>query len=322
MAITFDFRFTVSEIIEEAFDEIQVAADGEDFNGELFQRGRLQLNRFLEEIGAYSLNLWLEEEGTLFTVKGQNLYKTEQVDLANDYLEAQLTADAIATATQIIIDDVQTMAAGHTIIVILDDNTSLSTTILGIASNTLLLADALPSAAATANFVYTYIPNSFRPIAVVQDHTARYVQHRGTSGRNYEIQMNSWNRKEFFALPLKEQAGVPTIFHYHREDSVTRTGIIYLWVTPNTSDLRIQFSYYRRVCLFLETDGAKFLDAPDYFQEAIILGLAYRLGATMGTQAALVAELKERSDMAMSVALGFNTTVSGRSIQVLGYPRA
>lgn len=322
MTITFDSRLTVREIIEEAFDEIQVGADGENFNGDLFQRGRLQLNRFLEEIGAYSLNLWLEEEGTLFTNKNQSIYKTDESNLANDYLQTPLAAAALSASLQIEVIDAQTMAPDDILIIILDDGTSLTTTISTVTLNTIEFDDALPSDAAASNFVYSYIPESFRPIAVVQDHTARYVQHRGQENRNYEIQMNSWNRKEFFALPLKAQPGVPTIFHYHREDSITRTGIIYLWVTPNTSDLRIQFSYYRRVFLFLETDGDKFLDAPDYYQESIILGLAYRLGGIMGTPPALVAELKERADMALSVAMSFNTTVSGRALQIGGYPRA
>lgn len=317
-----EFRLTIEEIIEEALDENQVAADGESMTSNLFQGGRNMLNRVLEEIGAYSLNLWLEEEGTLFVNKGQGEYKTDESVLANDYVETQLSASYVATDTIIIVDDPQAIAVDDFIRVILDDKTAHDTTVFAIAGDMVTLTDGFPSDATLGNFVYSFTVADFLPIAVIQDHTTRYVQHRGQQGRNYEIQMNSWNRKEFNALPFKNQEGTPTLSFYQREDSAAREGTLFIWTSPDTSDLRIQFSYYRKIQVFLETEGDLFLDAPDYFQEAIIMALAYKLSGPLGTKPRLVAELKERSDEAMNMALGYNTTVSGRAIQIMGGSRA
>lgn len=315
-----DFRLSVEEIIREALDENQVAADGESMTGNLFQSGRSKLNRFLEEIGAYSLNLWLEQEGTLFVIKGQNEYGTDTAVLANDFIETQLSASFVATDTIIQVDDPQTIAINDFIRLILDDATALDTTVASIAGDLITLADPLPSDAALGNFVYSFTPGTFLPIAVIQDHTQRYVQQRG--GRNYEIQMNSWNRKEFMALPFKQQEGVPTLFYYQREDSAAREGTLFLWTSPNTSDLRINFSYYRKIQVFLETEGALFPDIPDYFQEALIMGLAYRLGGTLGTSPALMAEIEERAISELNMALAYNTTTSGRAVNIFGGSRA
>lgn len=315
-----EFRLTVAEIIREALDENQVAADGESMTGNLFQRGRNMLNRFIEDLGAHSLNLWLEQEGTLFTVKGQNQYDTDTAVLANDFVETQLSASFVATDVFIQVDDPQTIAMDDFIRVILDDATALDTTVLSIAGDIITLADPLPSDATLGNFIYSFIPDSFFPIAVIQDQTQRYVQQRG--GRNYEIQMNSWNRKEFMALPFKQQEGVPTLFYYQREDSAEREGVLFLWTSPNTSDLRINFSYYRKIQVFLETEGDLFPDIPDYFQEALIMGLAYELGGTLGTDPLLMAEIETRAQEALNMAQSYNTTVSGRAVNIFGGTRA
>ena len=315
-----EFRLTVAEIIREALDENQVAADGESMTGNLFQTGRNMLNRFIEDLGAHSLNLWLEQEGTLFVVKGQNQYDTDTAVLANDFVETQLSASFVATDTIIQVDSPQTIAMGDFIRVILDDDTALDTTVSSIAGDMITLSDPLPSDASLGNFVYSFVQDSFLPIAVIQDQTQRYVQQRG--GRNYEIQMNSWNRKEFMVLPFKQQEGVPTIFYYQREDSPAREGTLFLWTSPNTSDLRINFSYYRKIQVFLETEGALFPDIPDYFQEALIMGLAYELGGTLGTDPLLMAEIETRAQEALNMAQSYNTTVSGRAVNIFGGSRA
>ncbi len=318
--MTYDIRYTVTDIILQAYQELQMIGDGEPLSGDLMKRGLRSLNRFIQELQAYSLNLWTEQEGTLFLEKQRFEYRLENAVLANEYLKTTLSTSAVATETTITVTDPQTMAVGYTFRLILDDKTALDTSIIGIAGNLITLNDALPSAASAGRAIYSFVADSFIPISVIQDQTYRRVTNQ--NGDDYELQVNSYNRKEFFALPDKEQPGLPTVGFYQRQDSTTRTGIIYVWTNPETADLRLTFSYYRKMCVFTLADGDSVLDAPAYFQHALILGLAYRLACKMGCEKNLFQDIKLKSKAAMNTVLGYNTSVNGRAIQISGYSRA
>lgn len=292
---------------------------GESFSGDLYSRGLVSLNRYIQVVQAFSLNLWTETEGTLFLTKGQFKYPLESAVLANDYVKTTLSVAAVATDTTITLVAPSTIAITDVIRIILDDGSALDTTVAGVAGDIITLVDPIPSDAAIGNFIYSHIADSFKPISNIKDLSFRRVENR--SGEDSEINVQSWNRKEYFALPDKENPGTPTIAYYQRQDSVTRTGIIYTWDSPLNSDIRFNFSYYRKMCVFGTEDGELVLDAPDYFQDAIILNLAYRLGTKMGCERELFKSIKKRAVKSMATVMNYNVHVSGRAINILGEPK-
>lgn len=297
-----------------------MVGQGEAMSGDLFKRGLRSLNRYIQVIQSFSLNLWTETEGTIFLNGDQFKYPLESAVLANEYIKTTLSADAVATDTTITLTAPGTIAITDVIRVILDDGTALDTTVGGVAGDIITLDDPLPSDASTGNFVYSFIVDSFNPISAIKDQSFRRVTNQ--NGEDYEIQMDSWNRKEYMALPDKEQLGIPTIGYYQRQDSTTRTGIIYVWDSPNDSEFRMQFSYYRKMCVFGIEDGEQVLDAPDYFQHAVIMNLAYRLACKMGCEETLFQKIKQDAKTSMDVVLSYNTNVNGRAIQIYGGPKA
>lgn len=316
---SYQIRRSVNDILLQAFKELQMIGQGESFSGDLFDRGLRSLNRYIQVVQAFSLNLWTETEGTLFLTKDQFKYPLESSVLANDYVKTTLSVAAVATDTTITLVAPSTIAITDVIRVILDDGSALDTTVAGVAGDVISLDDPLPSDAAIGNFIYSHVADSFKPISNIKDLSFRRVENR--SGEDSEINVQSWNRKEYFALPDKENPGTPTIAYYQRQDSVTRTGIIYTWDSPLNSDIRFNFSYYRKMCVFGTEDGEMVLDAPDYFQDAIILNLAYRLGTKMGCERALFQSIKKRSIKSMAMVMNYNVHVSGRAINIMGEPK-
>ena len=313
---SFQIRRSVNDILLQAYKELQMIGQGESFSGDLFERGLISLNRYIQVIQSFSLNLWTETEGTLFLTQGQFKYPLESAVLANEFIKTTLSVAAVATDTTITLTAPSTIAVPDTIRIILDDGSALDTTVSGVAGDIISIDDPLPSDAAIGNFVYSHITDSFKPISVIKDLAFRRVENR--SNEDTEINVQSWNRKEYFALPDKENPGTPTIAYYQRQDSVTRTGIIYIWDSPVNSDIRLNFSYYRKMCVFGIEDGELFLDAPDYFQNAVILNLAYRLGCKMGCERALFRSIKTRSIKSMATVMNYNAHVNGRAINLMG----
>lgn len=313
---SFTIRRTINDILLQAYKELQMIGQGESFSGDLYSRGLISLNRYIQVVQAFSLNLWTETEGTLFLTKDQFKYPLESAVLANDYVKTTLSVAAVATDTMVTLTAPSTIATTDVIRIILDDGTALDTTVSGVAGDIISLDDPIPSDAAIGNFIYSHIADSFKPISNIKDLSFRRVENR--NGEDSEINVQSWNRKEYFALPDKENPGTPTIAYYQRQDSVTRTGIIYTWDSPLNSDIRFNFSYYRKMCVFGTEDGEQVLDAPDYFQNAIIINLAYRLGTKMGCERKLFESIKKRAIKDMAVVLNYNVHVNGRAINILG----
>ena len=63
-----------SEIIEEAYDLLQVAADGESIDGDLNNRALKSLNRMLKHWQTQGIHLWTMTEGSLFLSVDQPKY--------------------------------------------------------------------------------------------------------------------------------------------------------------------------------------------------------------------------------------------------------
>lgn len=118
--------------------------------------------------------------------------------------------------------------------------------------------------------------------------TAAHVQ----SG--VERQLTKVGRGEYFDIPVKNQPGVPFLFHVARQRDA---GVMYVWPVPSTN-ITLNITYERR--LDTVTDGAETLDFPEEYTSALIAVLAMQLGTKYGAE--LPPELAvraQRLEMAM-----------------------
>lgn len=104
------------------------------------------------------------------------------------------------------------------------------------------------------------LPSDVRDIRSV-----RHVQ-----SATYSRPLAQWNRDQFFSLPNRVQAGVPTIFYYSQRIGGDQ---LYVWPVPAADeDFEID---YNRAFFFAEAPEQE-LDLPPEWHEAALYGLASR----------------------------------------------
>lgn len=107
---------------------------------------------------------------------------------------------------------------------------------------------------------------TYRPLRILS------MRYRNTSGT--DLPMTRLSREEYFELPIKTTAGIPTQFYY---DPGRDSGTLYLWpVKATITTESVRFTYERTIEDFdASTDNA---DLPQEWLETLIYNLAVRLG--------------------------------------------
>jgi len=303
-----ELRYTLNEILEEAFNEIQVASQGESLSGADWRQGRRTLNRMLLEWQAQGIHLWTYTEGTLFLQKGQVEYDFGTSRLTNQSFKTRTSAAQTAGSNTIDVQDVSNVTDSDNIGIILSDNTIQWTTVNGSPiGSTVTLTDGLNLDVISGAAVFTYSSTeAFKPVSRLMDDNVRRVDQN-----QQEIPVNSYNRQQYNELPFKTQLGFPVAVYYTRQDNENTTGTMFVWNAPQTAELYLRFTYERLIEIFGETDGDKVLDWPMYYQEAIIMGLAKRLLTKYGvTDPELVSEIKEKAQSSLDQALSYDNSVT------------
>lgn len=100
----------------------------------------------------------------------------------------------------------------------------------------------------------------------------RYVQ-----SATYKRTLAEWNRDQYFALPNRAQAGVPTAYYYSHQVAADQ---IYVWPVP-AADASFEIDYSHT---FFEAGGPDYtLDIPTEWYEVVLYGLASRSANIFGS---------------------------------------
>ena len=160
-----DFNLTRNELVEEAFRELGVKTPNRTLTNEEMNDGARTLNLFCKSLIAKGLFLWKTKQATLFLASSQSAYTIDgsTAHCTETFTETTTSAAAAAAATDIVVTSATGFVIGYNIGVYLDDNTIHWTTITVIASTTITLNTALPSAAASGVAVYVYQTKVDRP---------------------------------------------------------------------------------------------------------------------------------------------------------------
>lgn len=113
--------------------------------------------------------------------------------------------------------------------------------------------------------------NINQPLKVIQ---AMYKQ----TGADF-VPMNVYNHYDFNLLPSNNASGVPVNFYYH---PLRTTGTVYLWPTPTSTDNTTQIKFVYQAPFEDMTTATDDFDFPNYWIEALIYNLAWRMAPEYG----------------------------------------
>ena len=299
----------LNEIASEAFDILQIGADGETLSGDMVSRARKSLNSMLKEWQTQGIHLWSYTEGSLFLAVGQEKYDFREASthIANDWFETTTTAATVAGANTILVTSADDIQDGDVIGVIQNDSNLFWTTVNGSpAGLTVTLTDNITLPTLSGAFVRNYRVGTATSPELIP--VSRILNVRRKETTDYEIPIIFESRQDYFDLPNKNQVGTPIQAYYSRQDLAGETsGVMYLWSSPDSSIPVINFTYERKLQIMIEEDDT--LDVPDYAQEAIIYNLAVKLIPKYGASAGLAAWIKGEAQVLKNDMLAYDAAV-------------
>ena len=124
-----------------------------------------------------------------------------------------------------------------------------------------------------------------------------------SDGSTRELEVKSHN--DYNLLSNQSSVGSPTGYWYQ---PLNQTGVFHLWPIPDSATIAQQtvLIVYQRP-FFDMVSGADTLDFPQFWQEAVVYGLAWRLAPEYGLPLADRTALKAEAEMLLQEALSFGT---------------
>lgn len=291
-----DFNRTRDQIIRAALRKIGADSALETPSAEMVTNASEALNLIAKSWMAEGMQLWLIDEATLFLIKDQQSYTlggSSSAHCTTSHIKTEV-ATAVSSGTTLVVDSTTGMTAADVLLLELDDGTYLDTTISSVDnSTTLTLADAVPSASAVDNHVYTYTTAINLPYRIIE------MWHRNSSDQ--DTPMFQISRNEYVNLSDKSNTGQSTQFFYDRQRDA---GTLHIWPTANSLKDRIYFYFHREVEDFdAASDNPDF---PKYYIRALTLALAADLALEYGVPPQIAAGIEAKAQMLKQEAMGYD----------------
>lgn len=302
---TSTFNFNRDQIIKSALRKIGVIAAGETPGAQTVQDAADALNIMIKAWDASGLHIWTEEEATLFLQPNQNAYvlggATTDHAAWTSYTYTTLGVAAANGATSISVASISGIANANRIGVGLDRGTIAWTTVNGTPSGTTVaLASGLTDSASVGNPVYVYTTDVQRPLRVVAGRRFNFPS-------GIDTEMIPVSRLDYRALPNKLATGTVTQFFYDPRGGANTQGILYVWPTPTVSTDGVKFTWYRSIQDF--NAAGNLPDLPNEWLDAVIWTLALKLAPEYDVPPQRFAMVKQQSDEALTLAMGWDREV-------------
>jgi len=210
------------------------------------------------------------------------------------YVKTDLSANAATSAGTITVSSITGISSGDNIGVVLDNGAIHWTTVNGAPSgSTITLTAVMPSAAASANFVYAYTTKATRPL--------RLQEVRRNDNLGTDTNINLVSRSDYFGQVAKVEQSVPTEIYY--QPTLTN-GTMFVYPAPDSVDYVIKATAEAQIEDF-DVAG----DDPDYPQEwlsALAFGLAADLGYEYGLPLDRLSVLEQKAQYYINKAKDFD----------------
>lgn len=263
-----DFTRTRNEIINGALRLIGKSGRGKTASAADIDDAAEALELMVKAWQASGVHLWKLKEATFFPIKGTASYSIPGAHCTHTYIETDVKVAGVATDLTIDVDSITGMASADYIGIQLDSGAMHWTTINGApAGDTVTITDALPSAVAVDNTVYTYTTQIIRPL--------RVIDARRNDSSDIPIEVVS--RQEYYDLPNKTSTGSVNQVYY---DPQLTTANLKIWPTGNKADDKIGLTLMMPIEDF---DSSNInADFPQEWLKAIKWNLAADLGPEYG----------------------------------------
>lgn len=279
-----DFNQTRTEIIQDALALIGVYGVGRTVSSEDMEYCANAFNRMVKSWQAKGLHLWSKEEAYLFPDADTSSFvlssaSTSARTVARHSLnETTISADEAASQTTISVTSSTSMTAADIIGIELDTGSVHWSTVGSVPDGTsVVIDDALPSAAASGNQVFSFTNRIEKPLRILSVRRIRDLKAASTASGTTEIPMLTLSSQEYFDLPSKNISGLPT--HYYYNPDLT-DGRLYLWPMPENNNIYFGITYERPL---EDMDAAgNNPDFPAEWLDALTYQLAYRLAPAFG----------------------------------------
>lgn len=310
---TTDFTLTAGQIVEEAFDLLQMGVEGESLTEDMFSRGLRSLNLVLRTLQADGILLATYEDGQLWLNPGQERYIIEDEFASNRYQQRELTQDATAGATTVFLsltpDSVRFFGLTDDpdfdwYIGILDNNRVIFTTRVDSfddSTGETTIRDALENDSNSGNQVFLYR----EPIERIE----RILKIRRADNFLNDVPINHISRQEYFDQPTKYTTGIVVEAYYQRRRS---KGELFVWPVPFDSTKILKFSYERRIQDMSSPDNQ--LDLQNFMIPVVVAKVARQLTLKYRVPRDVLQNLKEHEQEVWQIARTFNDEVTDLSV--------
>lgn len=279
-----NFSQTRDQIIYDAYQHLGVYGIGRTISPDDMALAVRTLNSMIKAWSTQGLHLWCKSEGVLYLGQYQakyslgNMASNAYATNVDDEIITQLSADLVANATAVTVENTSGMVVGDYIGIVLTNKDIYWTTIAAIpSSTTLTLAVGISAAAANNSIVYTFTNRLYKPLRVLSARSVAGIDSGSTSTKN-EVLMNMVGYERYFDMPVKTTSGGrPINCHYNPR---LTSGNMYIWPRPNDCSCRIEFTY-ERVLEDLDSASDDF-DLPSEWTLPILFNLATLLGPAFG----------------------------------------
>ena len=299
---TYSYSASVINLLTASLRICQVIGESETANGAQLQNGMDAMAAMVKGWQAAGIHVWSEEECTLFLQTGQVLYSlggssTDNACLTSGYVQTSLSANASASASTIQVASTTGIANGNFVGIQLENSTNFWTTVNGAPSgSTVTLTAALPSAAVSGAFVFSYGTPLMRPLRVYGGRRCNFQATSSTGAIETPILMMA--RLDYEALPNKYTPGIVTQFFYDPQQGegayTMPTGQMNVWPSPSNNQFSMRFTAQRPL-----QDIASLANIPDFpveWNAALKWNTALELVPEYGVPSEQAAIIKAQAD--------------------------
>jgi hypothetical protein len=286
---TTSFTQTQYQLVQNAFNLLNVYGIGRTFSNEDYTLATQMLNLMIKAWGAQGLHLWCKEEGILYLTQYKSKYgfgnsasiglTAAYATLASGATTTQTTATAALGATTLNVLSTTGWAAGYYVGVVQSDNSLFWTTIASVVNSTsitLTLGTTQTVNAQSNVYVFSVLLN--KPYRIISARMMHGFDSGATTTIN-ETMMNPLSHADYYDLPTKSVNGLANQYYY---DPHTDYGVLSLWPRPNDCSYRIHFTYERIISDI--TNPSDTFDFPAEWLEPLTWQLALRLIPAFGKE--------------------------------------
>lgn len=303
---TFSWNLNTAQIINGALRILSAIQSGETPPADEYEDALAALNGLTKFWQASGIHVWSEIDCMLFLQPSQPRYEIgTSVYGAHScptigFAQTELTADAAASDTSIVVGSSFNFGVGYPVGIWLDAGTTFWSTVASVTGTTIFLTSALPSAAASGAIVVNYQTDLIRPLKVL---AARRYQFAASDATPIEIPMAIMSRIDYANLPNKTVPGTPTQFFYDpsltdglQSLAVGAPGIgqFFVWPAPANNLSAVRFTAQRPLQDFVTQ--ANTADLPQEWISALRYNLAVELAAEYDCPAQRFAMIKALAD--------------------------